>query len=298
MVGPLVCVAAAALCSGTAIVLQAVAARRLPADVGLGPHMVRRLATDPTYLVAMALVAAGFALAAVALRSLPLFVVQAGRASSLGVAAVLSVLVLGARLRALEWAGLAATAAGLVLLALSVSVSPATTDDATTVAVVVATVVLVGAGVVTGLGRATRRRGLLLACLAGGAFSVLALAARTLPGSGLHALVVDPAAWCAGVAGVTGLGLSALALRRAPVVVVTALMVGVETVASAVVGVLLAGDRAQSGQEWLALVAFTLVVTGAVVVARAGTPDAHAHDATADPGDARAPGETAQARPH
>jgi drug/metabolite transporter (DMT)-like permease len=294
VLGPLVCVAAAALCSGTAIVLQAVAARRLPSDVGLGTVMVRRLAVDPVYLVAMVLVASGFGLAAVALRSLPLFVVQAGRASSLGVAAVLSVLVLGARLRPLEWAGLAVTAAGLVALALSVDVAPAVPDGATTPAVMVAAVVLVAAGIVAGLGRATTGRGLLLACLAGASFSVLALAARTLPGLGLPDVLTEPAAWCAGVAGLTGLGLSALALRRAPVVVVTALMVGVETVASAVVGLVLAGDRALPGREWLALVAFTLVVAGVVVVARAGTPDAHRHDAATG----AAPGETAPAHPH
>ncbi|GIG20469.1 membrane protein [Cellulomonas chitinilytica] len=295
MLGALVCVAAAAVCSGTAIVLQAVAARRLPPDVGLGTSMVRRLATDRVYLVAMLLVASGFVLAAVALRSLPLFVVQAGRASSLGVAAVLSVLVLGARLRAPEWVGLGATAAGLVVLALSVEVTPATTGGTTTVVVVVATVVLVAAGAAAGLGRATTGRGLLLACLAGGSFSVLALAARTLPGLRPADLLTEPAAWCAAVAGVTGLGLSALALRRAPVVTVTALMVGVETVVSAVVGIVLAGDRAQAGHEWLAAVAFTLVVAGAVLVARAGTPDAALPDrAVDDP----APGGTAAARPH
>jgi drug/metabolite transporter (DMT)-like permease len=264
--------------------------------------MVRRLATDPVYLAAMVLVASGFALAAVALRSLPLFVVQAGRASSLGVAALLSVLVLGARLRATEWAGLAATATGLVALALSVAVQEADTVGSTTLVVVVATVVLVGAGVVVGLGPATKGRGLLLACLAGGSFSLLALAARTLPGLSPQDLVTEPTAWCAAVAGASGLGLSALALRRAPVVVVTALMVGVETVASAVVGLLLAGDRAQDGREWLALVAFALVVAGAVVVARAGTPDALVHETVAEPGattgETPAPGETAQAHPH
>ncbi|WP_291887614.1 hypothetical protein [Cellulomonas sp.] len=288
----LACVAAAALCSGTAVVLQAVSARRLPAELGLGASMARRLASDRVYLVALLLVASGFALAAVALRSLPLFVVQAGRASSLGVAAVLSVVVLGARLRALEWAGLGATAAGLVVLALSVEVAPATTDGATTTAVVVATVVLVASGALVGLGRATAGRGLVLACVAGASFSVLALAARTLPVLSPAVLLTEPAAWCAVVAGGTGLGLSALALRHAPVVTVTALMVGVETVASAVVGVVLAGDRAQAGRGWLAFVAFVLVVVGVVVVARAGTPGA------TDPRGAPAPGETAAARPH
>ena len=123
----LVCVAVAALCSGTAIVLQAVAARRLPADVRLDAALVGGLARSPLYLLALALVALGFALSFVALRTLPVFAVQAGRASSLAVAAVLSVLVLGARLRWTDWLGLASIAVGLVVLALAVSPQTTTT---------------------------------------------------------------------------------------------------------------------------------------------------------------------------
>ena len=113
----LVCVGVAALCSGTAIVLQAVAARRLPADVRLDAALVGGLARSPLYLLALALVALGFGLSFVALRTLPVFAVQAGRASSLAVAAVLSVLVLGARLRWSDWLGLGSIAVGLVVLA-------------------------------------------------------------------------------------------------------------------------------------------------------------------------------------
>ena len=117
----LVCVGVAALCSGTAIVLQAVAARRLPADVRLDAALVGGLARSPLYLLALGLVALGFGLSFVALRTLPVFAVQAGRASSLAVAAVLSVVVLGARLRWTDWLGLGSIAVGLVVLAMAVA---------------------------------------------------------------------------------------------------------------------------------------------------------------------------------
>jgi len=270
----LVCVAAAAVCSGSAVVLQAVAVRHLPPDVTLGVHLVRRLASAPLYLLAMGLVAAGFLLAAVAMRTLPLFVVQAGRASSLGVAALLSVWALGARLRLVEWLGLAATAVGLVVLALSVEPSSAVdVTDAPRSAVALSTLLLVAVGVPLGLVRGTTRRGLALAVVAGWAFAVLALAARTVPDTSVGGLVTDPMVWCAGVAGGLGLAMTALALRRAPVVAVTAITVGVETVASAVLGVVLAGDRPADGAWSVAAVGFVLVLTGALVVARFGSPD-------------------------
>ena len=79
-------VAAAAALSGTAVVLQARAARRGQAE-RLHLSVALRLVRDPTYLVALLLVAMGFALSFAALRVLPVFVVQAGRSSSLAVAA-------------------------------------------------------------------------------------------------------------------------------------------------------------------------------------------------------------------
>ena len=121
----LLAVAGAALCSGAAVVLQALAARRLPHDAGLGTALVRRLLSSPAYLAALGLVVVGFGLSFVALRTLPLFLVQAGRASGLAVAAVLAVVVLGARFSRRDAWGLVALGAGLVGLALSVAPAPA-----------------------------------------------------------------------------------------------------------------------------------------------------------------------------
>ena len=75
------------------------------------------------------------------------------------------------------------------------------------------------------------------------------------------------------VGGALGLVLGALALQRAPVVAVTALMVGVETCLGAGLGMVLAGDRPQAGAAGSTAVAFGLVLIGALVVARFGSPD-------------------------
>jgi hypothetical protein len=89
-------VAGAALCYGASAVFQAAAVARSGRTHLTG--LLGGLARDPRYVVGLLLVATGFLLSVVAIRALPLFVVQAGRASSLGVTAVLATLMLGTRL--------------------------------------------------------------------------------------------------------------------------------------------------------------------------------------------------------
>ena len=101
---------------------------------------------------------------------------------------------------------------------------------------------------------------------------MLALGAHVVDVSDPARLVADPVVWCAGLCGALGLAVSALALRRAAVVPVTALMVGTETVVGAGLGILLAGDHPAAGAGPASAAAFVLVLTGALVVARFGTP--------------------------
>ncbi|MBD7919117.1 hypothetical protein H9657_12635 [Cellulomonas sp. Sa3CUA2] len=271
----LLAVAGAALCSGAAVVLQAVAARRLPHDAGLGATMVRRLLASPAYLAALALVVLGFGLSFLALRSLPLFLVQAGRASGLAVAAVLAVLVLGARFGRREAWGLVALGVGLVGLALSVAPAPVAAPRAgVPLGLLVAALVLGVAGWRVAARPPSTRTGLALAVAAGCGYALLALAAHVVDLSRPARLLLDPALWAGGLGGVLALGLTALALRRAPVVAVTAATVATETCLGALLGLLLVGDRALPGRGVLAAVAFGLVLAGALTVARFGAADA------------------------
>ncbi|MBU4214639.1 MAG: hypothetical protein KJ792_08295 [Actinobacteria bacterium] len=274
----LVAVGLAALCSGAALVLQARAARAGQGTDRMHVALVWRLVQDRTYLAALVLVAAGFALAFVALRVLPVFVVQAGRASSLAVAALLAVRVLGTRMRPLEWGGLGLTGVGLVLLASSTTTVRAGSSAHAPAVLVGAVLVIAGVGAWAAARPPTKGLGVMLALLAGCGFSVLAAGVHTLVDLAPLALLASPAAWAAAAGGGLGLLLTALAFQRAPAVAVSAVVTGVETVGGAVLGVLLAGDHAAAGREAIAVGGFVLVLAGSSVVARFGTPEVVAVD--------------------
>ncbi len=277
----LLAVGAAAICSGGAAVLQASAVRRLPTASAVNARFVVRLARSPRYLMALALVVAGFGSSMLALRSLPLFVVQAGRASSLAVTAVLAVLTLHVRLRRHEVIAVIGIVGGL--LALALASGPQSAAEVGTAA----RVALLGAALLAGLAAAAAlrvrplsRSGVLLAVLAGICFGLLAVGARIVRDFAVPALLADPAAWAMAAAGALGLLLGAAALQRARVVTVTGAMVATETVLGAGLGVLLCGDRPEPGSTPAALAGFALVLAGALLLARFGAPapDAQGHE--------------------
>jgi drug/metabolite transporter (DMT)-like permease len=264
-------VAGAALCYGTSSVLQASAvARSGRTDLG----GVARLAGDPRYLGGLLLVVAGFLLSVVAIRVLPLFVVQAGRASSLGVTAALAALVLGIRLRRTEALALGGVAVGLVAVALAATPQgPAEVPGAVRWAVLAAALVLAGTTLAAVRTRPSAQAAALVAALAGSSFAILALAARVVGPIALPGVLADPSAYAAGVAGASGLVAGALALQRGSVVAVTTTMVATEAVLGSLLG-LAVGDRPAEGLAWLAAGGFLVTVGSALLLARFGAPDA------------------------
>ncbi len=277
----LLAVGAAAVCSGAAAVLQASAVARLPTATAVTGGFIARLARSPRYLAALALVALGFALSFLALRSLPLFVVQAGRASSLAVTAVLSVLALRVRLRRAELVAVVAIGAGLVVVGLTAGdQSSAEVGTGGRLILLAAAIALIPVAAAILRMRAAARSGLLLAVVAGTCFGLLALGARILRGFEPVTLVADPAAWAMAGAGALGLLAGALALQRASVVTVTAAMVATETVLGSALGMLVCGDRPNPGQAVPAAAGFVLVLAGALTLARFGAPatDADGHE--------------------
>jgi hypothetical protein len=278
----------AALCSGAAAVLQARAVSRT-GDAGLA-GLVGGLVRQPGYLVALILVGLGFLASLVAVQELPLFLVQAGRAASLGVTAVLAAAVLGSRLRPRELAALAVLAVGLAGVA--VAAAPSRLD---TVSLGVRGTVLVVAGLLLlGVLAGSRapvgdRAAGLLGILAGVCFGMLSLAARVLAPVTVPGVLADPAAWAVVVSGVAGLAGGALAMQRGGVVLVTAAMVATESVLGAVLG-LAVGDRPVPGLGWLAVLGFATTITGALLLARFGAPPVVEPDLVTDD-DGRSPRE-------
>jgi hypothetical protein len=264
-------VAGAALCYGASAVFQAVAvARNTRTDL---TGLIGRLAADPRYLCGLLLVAGGFLLSVVAIRALPLFVVQAGRASSLGVTAALASVVFGTRLQRREMMALGGVAAGLAAVALAATPQgPATVPSGVRWVVLGVALALAVLTVASSRIRPSSRSAALVAALAGSCFGMLALAARVLGPISLPGVLTDPSAYAVGVAAASGLVAGALALQRGSVVAVTTTMVATEALLGSLLG-LAVGDRPAEGMAWLATAGFLLTVSSALVLSRFGAAD-------------------------
>lgn len=266
---------AAAVAYGTGTLLQAIGARTGdgPDDLDLG--LVRRLLRSAPYIVGLALDAIGFGLVFVALRTLPLFTVQAVVACNLAVTAVLAVIVIGARPSRPEWMALGAVTAGLVLLALSAHhESPHQLADLGRTMLLVA---VAGLGVIAFLMVRLRpdvtNDGWALGTLAGLMYGAVGIGARVLRSPHpLWRVFLDPALYALAVAGILGVLLYAMALQRGSVTVVTGAVVVAETLVPSAVGITLLGDRPGHGGTASAAVGFGLAVAGAMALARFGEP--------------------------
>ncbi|MEP7370357.1 MAG: hypothetical protein ABI662_11925 [Dermatophilaceae bacterium] len=267
MVLAVVCTLFAALAYGSASVLQAIGARRAESSQGLDPRLMVRLIRSAPYVLGVSLDLAAFVATLVALRTLPLFFVQAAVASSVGVTAVIAAAI-GVSLGRRDIISLTVLGAGLMLLALSAQPEPGTPLALGQRWLLLAMVIFLG-GVGAVVARRTARwSALVLAVLAGLAFTVVAVAARslTVPSPIWHGLF-DPAFWAIPAAGGLGLLLFTTALQRGSVTRITALMFAVETVVPAWIGLSLLGDTTRPGYAVIAVLGFVLTIAGTVVLA-------------------------------
>jgi len=267
MVVGLACALFAALAYGGASVLQGVAARRAESTSGLDLRLMVRLARSVPYLSGVSLDLAAFLASLVALQTLPLFLVQAVVAASVGVTAVISA-AMGVRLRSREIASLVVLGAGLLLLAIS-----AQPDQGTPLALglrwaLLTSVIPLGAAGMFAARGGGRWSSPALAVLAGLAFTVVAVAARslTVPDPLWHGLT-DPGLWAIVAHGTLGMLLFATALQRGSVTRVTALTFAVDTVVPAGIGLALLGDATRPGYAATAALGFGLTIAGALALA-------------------------------
>jgi drug/metabolite transporter (DMT)-like permease len=256
--------------------MQAIGVRANGTADDLDGRLVKRLVRSSPYVAGVALDAVGFGLSFAALRTMPLFAVQAIIASSLAVTALMSIVLLGLRPAVWEWLAVMSVTAGLTLLALSAADQSPTRLDEMDRWLLVISVVGVGAfAFVTARRRRTpgRHDGWVLGVLAGLMFGAAGIGARILrTPTAPWRLFVDPAFYAMALAGILGLLIYAMAVQRGRVTVATAAVVVSETLVPALVGITLLGDRPARGHTTLAAVGFALTVCGAVALARYGDP--------------------------
>ncbi|MEV7420451.1 hypothetical protein [Streptomyces sp. NPDC089919] len=266
----MVCALAAAVCFGTASVLQAVAARSTAPGTGSGvdPALLVRALRQWRYLAGLGLDGLGFVFQIIALRSVPIYAVGAALAASLAVTAVVAARLMRVRLTGTEWAAVAVVCAGLAMLALSSGPEgdrPGTDALKWTLLGVAGAVLLLGAAAGRLPGRA---RALVLGLASGTGFGVVEVAVRLIDGWTL----ANPALYALLLGGGAAFLLLTSALQRGSVTTATAGMVLGETIGPALVGVLCLGDHPREGLTWLAVLGFAVAVAGALALARFGEP--------------------------
>jgi drug/metabolite transporter (DMT)-like permease len=274
----LLAVLGSAVCYGVASVLQAIGARRTP-DSGrmVDPRVLVRTLRQAPFLAGILLDAGGWVLQFIALRGLPLFLVQAGQASNLAVTAVVAVPVLGARLGGRQWAAIAGVCAGLALVASSAGQeNPVRPGPWFGVGLLISVLALAASGL-TGDRTRSRARPAILGSAAGLGFGVTALAARGLASLSPGHLVRDPAAYALVGASAIAFLFFTTGLRGGSVTVVSAAVVVTETTVPAIVGVLVLGDHPRAGFVPMAAAGFALAVLGALALARFGEPASAGH---------------------
>lgn len=266
----MVCALAAAICFGTATVLQAVAARAAGDGAGGEAALLLRAVRQWRYVVGLGLDGLGFVFQILALRSLPIYAVSAALASSLAVTAVVAARLLRVRLSGVEWAAVAVVCAGLAMLGLASGPEGDRAGSATLKWVMLGTaagVLLLGlaGGRLTGRGRA-----LVLGLGAGFGFGVVEVSVRLIDTLRPAGLLTNPAVYALLIGGGAAFMLLTSALQRGSVTTATAGMVIGETIGPAAVGVVWLGDRTREGMSWLAVLGFAVAVAGALALGRFG----------------------------
>ncbi|MER7677999.1 hypothetical protein [Streptomyces sp. NPDC096934] len=272
----MMCALGAAVCFGTATVLQAIAARTAAATGGGagGPGgdaaLLLRALRQWRYLAGLALDGLGFVFQIAALRSLPLYVVGAALASSLAVTAVVAARLLRVRLSGTEWAAVGVVCAGLGMLGLASGAEGGRAGSLTLKYAMLGTAVLVLLLGLVGGRLSGRGRALVLGLGAGCGFGVVEVSVRLIDGLAPGTLLRNPAVYALLVGGGAAFLLLTTALQRGSVTAATAGLVIGETIGPALVGVVWLGDRTREGLEWLAVLGFLVAVAGALALARFG----------------------------
>jgi len=279
MLRGLIAALVSAACYGTGSVLQAKAATSTPGTVGtpgtpepagVDPRLLIRLLGRTPFILGMLLDVCGFAAQFVALRSVPVFLVQTAQAASLAVTALVAVPLLKVRLRPREWSAVGVVTVGLALVGLSAGAEgAAATGPGFRIGLVVAVLVLGGVGLAAGrYGRAVGSA--VLGGVAGLGFGIVALAARALTSLSPGHLLRDPASYALALGGVVAFAFYATGLQRGAVTTVTAAVVVGETAAPAVIGILVFGDHTRPGTAPLAVAGFIAALVGAFGLSRFG----------------------------
>jgi drug/metabolite transporter (DMT)-like permease len=265
----------AATCYGVASALQHQAAEEQPPELALRADLLLRLARRPRWLLGNVLDVAGYAFQLLALRKGPLTLVEPLLVVSLLVAFPVAARLGHRRISATETGVATAVAAGLGLFLAVARPSPGGSQASTTglIALTVVAAVVVGGSVLLSRGADRSRAGVLLAAGGGVAFGYMAAATslgwRVLDRGFLH-IFTSWELYAVVVSGVAGILLTQTAYSSGVLRLSLPTLTVVQPVAAVAIGLLLFGERIDSGglaPLWEAL-GLVVMTVGVYVLAR------------------------------
>lgn len=262
---------------GVANLLQSVAAYRTDPHPAFSPRLLLRLGRQKTYLAGLVCQFGAFALALLARRDLPLFLVQSAVAAGLGITTLLGVLVLKWRLPRMELSLLSLMCAGVAALILSAR--PAESQPLGTLGLVclVIAVLVIGVLGVFAAGLHGARGSVALGSLAGLAFGAAAVASRPLASAqSVNHFVSDPLLYLVIAHSLVGQLLLGLAMQRGSTTAAVAAMDAASAVPAAAIGLLFLGDRIVPGRQWLATLGFLSTLAAVIGLSYFAQPQRHA----------------------
>ncbi|MFC4946861.1 hypothetical protein [Pseudonocardia sp. GCM10023141] len=256
-----------------AMVLNSVGAL-LQADGSRRATRTRPVAVQPRFLAGILVDLVAWLCAAVALRQLPVFAVQAVIGGSIALTAVAGARMNERPLGRNPRIAVIACLAGLVLVAASAGTDRPPVQSETVNVVLIATL-LVLAVVVLVLRQFPRAWPLALAAGMGfGGSSLAVRAAHVEVGNGFSvmALLGQPTTYLVIGFWVVGMIGYSAALSRGDVGSVTAVFVVTEVVLPGIIGIVLLGDPVRDGWVWPFVLGLAIAVAGVVVLARTPPP--------------------------
>jgi drug/metabolite transporter (DMT)-like permease len=261
---------------GVANLLQSIAAARTKLDQEFNPRLLLQLGRHKTYLIGLLCQFAGFTLAFLARKDLPLFLVQSAVAAGLGVTTILGVMILKWKLPAAEVVLLAVLSVGLAGLVVAAEPAPSRQLGLAGDIGLTLMLLVIGAGGYF----ATRLHGapgsVALGSLAGLAFASAAVASRPLASAhSVHAFVTDPLLYLLVAHSVVGQLLLGMAMQRGSTTAAVAAMDAAGAVPAALVGLFLLGDEIHHGREWLAAAGFLATLVAVIGLSFYAEPQHH-----------------------
>jgi hypothetical protein len=263
------------LCNGISTVQQKIGADQEDSGKSFDIMLMLRLFKNTPYVIGTALELSGYGLSLVALRVLPLFLVQSLIAASVVVTAIGERIFIHNKISKRTIRAIGAVLAGLLLLSIGAVPSHASQGSShTRILLEVSPLIFAALGLIFIYIRSSVSA-MVIAALAGLSFGNTSTIGRIIiyPHP-FWKIIENPETWGIIASALLGQYLFTVALQRATATKGNAMMIALQTLGPAACGLLFFNDKIRSGFEVVVIIGAALVIMGCVATAVDETPTA------------------------